>query len=80
MSGPRYYDRGGHSIDFMTWAGMFEDERRVGFTDLPTGQISYHLPWTAWKDLGGVVTYDKAPPWDGHISADVVDRLTRWQP
>lgn len=45
-------------------------------TQLPTGQISNHyrdvnLNW----DLFKVRSVPQAPPWDGHTSADVVDRL-----
>lgn len=65
----------------ISWAAHCQmDGWLIAGMDLPTGQITYHLPASAWKDLGGVTTYEKAPPWDGHTSADVVDRLTRWQP
>ena len=44
--------------------------------ELPTGQISYHLPDTLWdvacRCSGGV--YGRAP-WDGHTAEDVVKRL-----
>ena len=42
-------------------------------------QISYHLPndlWPAVEDLGIVV--DNPPEWDGHHSADVVERLLEY--
>jgi hypothetical protein len=49
--------------------------------DLPTGQISYHLPMSDWDKLGAdFPTLDKAPEWDGHTPADVVKRLTDWNP
>lgn len=53
--------------------------------NLPTGQISYHLPVlldTGWLwemlDNCGIATTDKAPEVDGHTAADVVDRLSLW--
>lgn len=40
-------------------------------------QISYHLPESAWDacDFPGISTYDKAPSYDGHTSADVLTRI-----
>lgn len=39
-------------------------------------QISYHLPAKYWSEVGEFANYvDKAPEWDGHTSADVLDRL-----
>lgn len=40
-------------------------------------QISYHLPMKYWDMLSVHHTYRKAPEWDGHTPADVVDRLTK---
>ena len=44
--------------------------------ELPTGQISYHLPEDLWdvacRCSGGV--YERAP-WDGHTAEDVLKRL-----
>jgi hypothetical protein len=48
--------------------------------DLPTGMITYHLP-TSFDTLlldAGVRILERAPAWDGHTSADVVERLTAW--
>lgn len=39
-------------------------------------QITYHLPIKFWDKLR-VVAYDKAPEWDGHTPADVVERLLK---
>jgi hypothetical protein len=70
----------------ISWAAHQHDDGTsmpgwlIAGLDLPTGPITYHLPVSAWKDLGGIPTYLKAPPWDGHTQADVVDRLTRWYP
>lgn len=48
--------------------------------NLPTGDITYHLPISVTQSLAGVPVYDHPVPFDGHTSADVVDRLTRWCP
>lgn len=38
-------------------------------------QITYHLPMSKWEDCKLIRTLDKAPEWDGHTSADVLERL-----
>lgn len=38
-------------------------------------QISYHLPESKWQETNFCVTLTKAPEWDGHTSADVLERL-----
>jgi len=43
--------------------------------ELPTGSITYHLPLTLWDKTNFIPTVGCAPPWDGHTSADVVERL-----
>jgi hypothetical protein len=42
---------------------------------LPTGDITYHLPEREWEQTGWLTTLERAPAWDGHTSADVVERL-----
>jgi hypothetical protein len=41
---------------------------------LPTGDISYHLPLNKWN-ICKCKTLEKAPKWDGHTSQDVLERL-----
>ena len=44
--------------------------------ELPTGQISYHLPAELWEvacQYSGTI-HDRAP-WDGHTSNNVLERL-----
>ena len=52
----------------------------IGGMNLPTGQITYHLPIWMWKMLDGkgIKTTNKAPEWDGHTSKDVISRLKEW--
>ena len=44
---------------------------------LPSGQISYHLPIRLIEEMEvmQVRCLDIAPAWDGHTSADVIQRL-----
>lgn len=52
----------------------------AGGLHLPTGDVSYHLPDALWPLLDGatVNTLERAPKWDGHTSADVLQRLRAW--
>jgi len=38
-------------------------------------QITYHLPIEKWEETLFAETLDKAPEWDGHSSADVLERI-----
>lgn len=38
-------------------------------------QITYHLPMSKWEETEFAETLEKAPEWDGHTSADVIERL-----
>lgn len=38
-------------------------------------QITYHLPLSRWDETNFAKTLDRAPEWDGHTSADVLERL-----
>jgi len=38
-------------------------------------QMTYHLPMNYWDDCFFAETLDKAPEFDGHTSADVLERL-----
>lgn len=47
---------------------------------LGSGPVTYHLPLGLWSlaCLTGAVVRPLAPEWDGHTSADVVQRLQKW--
>lgn len=49
----------------------------IVMAELPTGQFSYHYPLTDW-DLFDIPELARALPWDGHTSADVLDRIERY--
>lgn len=38
-------------------------------------QISYHIPLDRWDETNFAETLEQAPEWDGHTSADVLERL-----
>lgn len=40
-------------------------------------QITYHLPLSKWEETGFAETLDTAPEFDGHTSADVLERLKK---
>jgi hypothetical protein len=58
----------------------YENNWFLAGMNLPTGQISYHLPlWMwGWLDNCNIATYERAPKWDGHTPADVLQRLHSW--
>lgn len=47
----------------------------LGINNSRTGQITYHLPISKWDECSFAETLDKAPEFDGHTSADVLERL-----
>jgi len=38
-------------------------------------QISYHIPLERWDETDFADTLEQAPPFDGHTSSDVLERL-----
>lgn len=53
------------------WEGWF----LLGINKEPGKQITYHLPISRWDECEFAETLDKAPEFDGHTSADVLERL-----
>lgn len=81
------------STNIMCWKSklhddgtMFEDSFILGMTvDKPSfieggdGEsyyITYHLPMKYWNFIN-VITLEKAPPYDGHTSAQILERLLK---
>lgn len=54
------------------WPGWF-----IAGIDLPTGQISYHLPEVWWQRLSWVREIPQNDNYDGHTADDVVERLRK---
>ena len=40
-------------------------------------QITYHIPIERWEETNFAFTEEKAPEYDGHTSADVIERLKK---
>ncbi len=58
--------------DGTEWPGWFI----LGINKEPGKQISYHLPSQYWDEVSDyALVIDQAPPFDGHTSADVLERL-----
>lgn len=57
--------------DGTSWDGWFI----MGIGKEKGEQISYHLPLSRWDETDFAETLEKAPPFDGHTSADVLERL-----
>jgi hypothetical protein len=49
----------------------------MGIGVTPGHQITYHLPMSKWEATEFADTLDLAPEFDGHTSADVIDRLIK---
>lgn len=49
----------------------------LGLGRVKGGQLTYHLPIEKWEETGFAVTLPKAPEFDGHTSADVLERLRK---
>lgn len=57
--------------DGSVWEGWFI----LGLFTEAGKQITYHLPDSKWDDCDFAEILGKAPEWDGHTSADVLERL-----
>jgi len=55
----------------------FEGWFVLGYRSLPGEQITYHLPDSRWDECNFAVDLDRCPTFDGHTSADVIERLKR---
>lgn len=69
--------------EFLAWKSrLHADGTRfdgwfVAGIELPTGQITYHLPERLW-DACPAEVLERGRLWDGHTSDDVVQRLTEF--
>ncbi len=55
----------------------FEGWFVLGLGEAPGKQITYHLPESRWEETGFADELSKSPEFDGHTSADVLERLKR---
>jgi hypothetical protein len=68
-------------ISFRTWRNQDGEQWHGWFIagmNLPSGQISYHLPASYWDRLEGLPTHYCNAGYDGHTSADVAYRLAAY--
>jgi hypothetical protein len=49
----------------------------MGINDEHGKQITYHLPMSEWDNTSFASDLPFAPPWDGHTSEDVLNRLRK---
>ncbi len=76
QSNPELSWRSQQHADGEVWEGWF-----IAGMELPTGDITYHLPMKYWDKLNSVIqlrTRSHAPEWDGHTPADVINYLSKW--
>lgn len=57
--------------DLSVWDGWF----LLGIGTDPGEQITYHLPIEKWEEASFAIELERAPDFDGHTSADVLERL-----
>lgn len=69
--------------EFVVWRSKFHSDGNpayegwfiMGIGHKKGEQVTYHIPNSRWDDTSFAETLDKAPEWDGHTSADVLERL-----
>jgi hypothetical protein len=54
---------------------IWDDWFLLGINYKKGEQITYHLPMSRWNECSFADELDKAPEFDGHTSADVLERL-----
>jgi hypothetical protein len=57
--------------DGSTFEGWFV----LGINRRAGTQMTYHLPLSRWDETDFAETLERAPEWDGHTPADVLERL-----
>lgn len=63
--------RSARHSDGTSWDGWF----LLGINKDKGEQITYHLPMSKWEECNFAETLYMAPEFDGHASADVLERL-----
>lgn len=56
---------------------MFDEMFILGWGTEPGKQVTFHYHLDKWDDCDFAETLDKAPEWDGHTPADVLERLRK---
>ena len=55
-----------------------EPEWPVIFIEIPTGQVSWHIPASEYLQYFGELPVIERNPWDGHSTEDKNKRITRY--
>lgn len=85
LQGFRYHGdlRNQFGDELMVWrskvhsdGSKIDDWFLLGYRKEHGEQITYHLPMAKWDACGFAQILEKAPPFDGHTSEDVLTRLT----
>lgn len=56
---------------------MFIGQFILGIGRQKGKQITYHLPMWRWEQTNFAETFNRAPEYDGHTSADVLERINQ---
>lgn len=77
-----WIDAEGVRAENMPWRSKLHDDGSEfeGWFVLGIGKekgkiMTYHLPNIKWDEVSFAETLERAPEWDGHTSADVLERL-----
>lgn len=74
---PRYEYRRVWRTDLHSDGSSFTGWFVLGITLEDNRQITYHLPLSRWNECEFAETLWQAPEFDGHTSADVIERIGR---
>lgn len=74
-----------HAEHYAVWRSKRHDDGKLcfdtgtqfvlGIHTAPGKQITYHIPIERWAETNFADTLEVAPAWDGHTSAEVLERL-----
>ena len=63
-----------------TYLDPSEPDWPILYVDLPTGQVSWHVPFNFWEKYLGKLNVVGANPWDGHTTEEKYERLQALAP
>ena len=73
-----------HRCDDVAWRSRLHSDGTslpgwfvLGLGYDPGSQMTYHLPESKWEDCQFARELDRAPEWDGHTSAEVLQRIAQ---
>ncbi len=72
---PQYQYRDVWRSELHSDGSKFDGWFVLGLTLEDGKQATYHLPVSRWEECRFATVYEKAPEFDGHTSADVLERI-----